>query len=218
MSLIDKFFQMKASPIKKQDSKTYTEKDNMGTRLDNPMLATTFWDARQSSSKKDPFLFYAFDNETAAREALSDLPYIHDAQDSGKLICSETLTFGYYQTQPGVYEVIICGEELEYALWEQARGIFAKHGGYKKEELQPEKRAPLSQKHKVAQPEKVKFIREESNVQMGQKMIYRIYEGPDEASAKAFLKQNPVDKHFYYIVIETPVGNFCCDLAGIYKE
>jgi len=49
-------------------------------------------------------------------------------------------------------------------------------------------------------------------------MIYRVHKAPDAASAKAFLEQNPVTKQFYYIVVETPEGNYCRDIQGMYKE
>ena len=48
--------------------------------------------------------------------------------------------------------------------------------------------------------------------------LYRIHEAPDAVSAKAFLKQNPVTKQHYYIVVKTPEGNYCRDIQGIYKE
>ena len=48
--------------------------------------------------------------------------------------------------------------------------------------------------------------------------IYRIYKGPDEQSAMAFLKENPVTQELLYLVVETPEGNFCRDLMGVYKE
>ena len=49
-------------------------------------------------------------------------------------------------------------------------------------------------------------------------MTYRIYKGPDRVSAEAFLKENPVTRKFYYIIVETPEGNYCRDIQGVYKE
>ena len=49
-------------------------------------------------------------------------------------------------------------------------------------------------------------------------MTYRIYKGPNAESAKAFLQKNPVDRKYYFLVIETPEGNYCRDVQGRYKE
>lgn len=53
---------------------------------------------------------------------------------------------------------------------------------------------------------------------MGQIMTYRIYQGPDAHSAKAFLKRNAVRKRFLYIVVQTPEGNYGRDIQGICRE
>ena len=117
-----------ASGDKKQ-AKSYTEKDNRGTRHDTESLASSYWMARMVSPKKDPFVVYSFDGEEEARQALLELPCIHIAEDSGKLICTEVLIFSTYSTQEGKYEAIICGDDLTHELWEQAKASFVKHGG-----------------------------------------------------------------------------------------
>lgn len=208
------------SPGAKAKAKSYKEKDNRGTRHDTESMATAYWMARISSPKKDPFVLYTFDTEKDAREALLELPCIHVAEDSGKLICTEVLIFGYYATKEGKYEAIICGDDLTHELWEQAKASFIKHGGRPRGqgELEPEKRAARVQKAEGPQPGKVVFVREDRQSKMGATLIYRIYRGPDAASAKAFLEQNPVTKQLYYIVVETPEGNYCRDIGGMYKE
>jgi len=165
----------------------------------------------------DGFVMYTFDNDGDAQKALLELPCIHVAQDTQKLICTEVLIFGYYKTEQGKYEAVVCGDDLTYALWQQAKESFAKNGGQRKNDLEPEKRAtPV--KAKEAKPAKVKFVREDRVQQYGATMIYRVHKAPDAASAKAFLEQNPVTKQFYYIVVETPEGNYCRDIQGMYKE
>src|SRR5689334_20953941 len=78
--------------------KSLKEKDNMGTRHNTASLATTYWIARMASSKKDPYVMYIFDNANGAHTALLELPCIHVAEDTGNLICTDVLIFGYYQT------------------------------------------------------------------------------------------------------------------------
>ena len=204
----------------KAQAKSYKEKDNRGTRHDTESMASAYWMARISSPKKDPFVLYTFDTERDAREALLELPCIHVAADSGKLICTEVLIFGYYAAREGKYEAIICGDDLTHELWEQAKASFIKYGGRPRGQgdLEPEKRTAPVQKAEAPQPGKVVFVREDRQVKMGATFVYRIYSGPDAASAKAFLEQNPVTKRLYYIVVETPEGNYCRDVGGIYKE
>lgn len=219
MSFLRKLFGKKASESV-QAPKSFTEKDNRGTRHDTMSVASSYWIARMSSPKKDPFVLYDFDAEKDARQALLELPCIHVAADSGKLICTEVLIFGYYQADSGKYEAIICGDDLTHELWEQAKASFIKHGGRPKGqgEQEPEKRAVPAQKAKVPQPGKVVFVREDRKQRYGATMVYRIHKGPDATSAQAFLEQNPVTRQLYYIVVETPEGNYCRDIQGIYKE
>jgi hypothetical protein len=203
---------------KQSTTKTFSEKDNMGSRHDTLSLATSYWMARIVSPKKDPFVMYTFDNANNAREALLELPCIHVAEDSNKLICTEVLIFGYYQADDGKYEAVICGDDLTHELWEQAKNSFAKHGGTLKNDLEPQQKSALSQSPKAKQPDKVVFVREDRQQRTEGTMIYRIHKAPNAASAQAFLQQNPVTRNFYYIVVETSEGNYCRNIQGIYKE
>lgn len=209
----------KASAEKAQ-AESYKEKDNCGTRHDTQSIASSYWTLRIASPKKDPFVLYSFETEEAAREALLELPCIHIAEDSGKLICTEVLIFGYYAASEGKHEAVLCGDELTHDLWQQAKTSFIKHGGHPRGqgELEPEKRPAPAYKAKAAQPGKVVFVREDRRSQMGATMVYRIHKAPDAATAKAFLEQNPVTKQLFYLVVETPEGNYCRDIQGIYKE
>jgi hypothetical protein len=202
---------------KEEKPKSFNERDNKGTRHDSLGIASSYWMARISSPKKDPFVMYTFDNDEDARKAFLELPCIHIAQDSQKLICTEVLIFGYYPTEQGKYEAVICGDDLTYELWQQAKESFTRHGGNRKNDLEPEKHTAQA-KANEAKPEKVKFIREDRSQSHGVTMIYRVHKAPDADTAKAFLEQNPVTKQFYYIVVETPEGNYCRDIQGMYKE
>jgi hypothetical protein len=214
----DKLSGRKSETIKEAGTKSFYEKDNKGTRHDILEMASTYWFTRISSPKKDPFVMYTFDNEKDAREALLELPCIHVAEDSKKLICSEVLIFGYYPTQQGKYEALVCGDDLTHELWQQAKESFTQHGGNRKNDLEPEKRAAPVAKAEAGKPGSVVFVREDRQQKVGQTMIYRVHMAPNAASAKAFLEQNPVARQFYYIVVETPEGNYCRDIQGIYKE
>jgi hypothetical protein len=91
--------------------------------------------------KKEPYVMYTFDTPQDAEAALLELPCIHVAEDSHKLICTEVLIFGYYPTEEGKYQTVIGGDELTHELWEQAKASFARHGGHRRNDLEPEKHA-----------------------------------------------------------------------------
>jgi DNA polymerase IIIc chi subunit len=202
--------------------KTYMEKDNNGTRQDTQEKASAYWNTRfTSSSMQHPFVLYTFDKEEDARGALLELPCIHIAEDSGKLICTEVLSeFGYYETEEGKYNAIVCGTELTHELWSQAKASFIKHGGKPKGQgdLEPEKGAATTHKAKPQKRGKVVFVREDRKFNGRVTFVYRIHKGPDAETAKAFLEQNPVTKQHYYLVVETPQGNYCRDIDGMYTE
>lgn len=218
MGIFDRLFGKKP---KEAVPKVYTEKDNRGTRHDTIEFATGYWIARMTSPHKDPFVLYSFAAEADARQALLELPCIHVAEDTGNLICTEpALIYGYYPTNEGNYEAILCGADLTHDLWAQAKASFIKHGGQPKGqgELEPGLTAASPVKAAKPQPSKVVFVREDHQYKMGATFTYRIYKAPNAASAMAYLEQNPVTKQLFYIIIETPEGNYCRDIQGIYKE
>jgi len=198
--------------------RAYREKDNLGTRAEREGQVSAYWMTRNVQQKFDPYVLYVFDNAEAARQALLELDCIKVAQDTGNLICTEALWFGCYATESGKWEGLICGADLTHGLWAAAKESFAKHGGQRKNDQEPEKSARPRPAVQTAAPSKVRFLREERKNRMGVTMTYRIHKAPDAASAKTFLAENPVTKQYYYIVVETPQGNYARDIQGIYQE
>jgi hypothetical protein len=197
--------------------KTYTEEDNLGTRHETLSFASSYWLARQGSPNKEPFVLFQFDEDQPAETALLELPIIERARDTGKLICTEVLIFGYYPQENGKVEAILCGGELSYDLWQQAKVSFEKHGGTLRNELAPSAEAKPAKKT-GGNAGRVEFLREERPQRYGTTMTYRIHKAPSKAAAMAFLEKNPVTQKLYYLVVETPEGTFSRDLQGIYKE
>ncbi len=201
-----------------QPSISYTEKDNLGTRHDSKSISLAYWmGERMNSTRKDPFVMFTFKDKEFAEAALLELPCIQVASDSKKLICTERLIFGYYAIED-VYEAILCGDALTIELFDQAKASFSKYGGEMKNELAPTQHATITPKTQASQSEKVVYVREDRQSGIGGTAIYRVHKGPDEQSAMAFLKENPVTQDLLYLVVETPEGNFCRDKMGIYKE
>jgi hypothetical protein len=61
ISFFAKLFGKRDASKKEQIQKSFSEKDNMGTRHDILSLASSYWMACISSPKKDPFLLYTFE-------------------------------------------------------------------------------------------------------------------------------------------------------------
>lgn len=72
-------------------------------------------------------------------------------------------------------------------------------------------------RHKPAAPATdggVVFVRKETSGQN----TYETYRGPDAESAKEFLLAKEVTEPQYYVVVETPEGNWGVDRLGLYLE
>ncbi|MFC1660994.1 hypothetical protein ACFL3S_06015 [Gemmatimonadota bacterium] len=218
MSFWSRLFGTAAVPAKESGEKVYRERDNRGTLQDVQEKATAYWMARMPKIKKDPFVMYVFDREEDGRAALLELPCIHVAEDTKQLICTEVLDFGCYRREDGKYEAMVCGDDLTHELWEQARDSFVRHGGTRKNDLEPEKRETTEAAVSSGGASKVEFVREDRQQKMGKTFVYRIYKAPDAASAKAYLEQHPVVQQFHYVIVETPEGDYCRDIDGMYKE
>jgi len=61
---------------------------------------------------------------------------------------------------------------------------------------------------------KVVFVRED-RIDLG---TFLTYKGPSKADAMAFLSEQGITQPSYYVVVETPEGNYGKDIQGIYKE
>lgn len=48
--------------------------------------------------------------------------------------------------------------------------------------------------------------------------VYEIYSGTDSESAKEFLATQKISQKNYYMVVETPDGNWGTDIQGLYLE
>ena len=200
--------------------KVFFERDNMGTRQETMQQALAYWMGTRPGLKvKPPFALYDFSSAENAEKALLELPFIHKAADSGKLICDRIMTFGYYAvTENGIlngeYEAIIEGTDLTLAEFKQAEAVFESYGGKRKSHAEPE--ATVRNNASEGDPSKVKYsetVKGNDGVS-----IYEVYTGPDKASAVAFLKGKPVDKRLYYVVVDTPEGSFGRDINGFYQE
>lgn len=230
MRIFDKLFGRKREIFTKKESvveeKTgkvsakqeyFIEKDNIGTRQSTLDQAVAYWSMRNMQQKFDPFVLYVFDNKEGARNALLELDCIHEAKDSGKLICAESLIFGYYQTEGGQYEAIIAGDNLSHELWQKAKVSFEKHGIRRKNDQEPKKQTTLASK-KPGDFSKVLLVRKYIDKNSPGNFTYEDYKCDDTELAKEFLMTKSVDKEQYYVTVKTSMGIWGMDIKGLYKE
>lgn len=213
MGLLDRWFGKKGTKLP-----SFTEKDNVGTRQSTFDQAVAYWNMRNMRQKFDPFVLYVFSNEAGARNALLELDCVHEAKNSGKLICTEPLVFGYYRTDGGQCEAIIAGENLSHDLWQKAKEGFEKHGGRRKNDQEPEMQAAPITKKSPDFASKVKLVRKYTDRNRPGNPMYEDYECDDAELAKEFLLTKSVDREQYYVTVKTPMGIWGMDIKGLYKE
>ncbi len=200
--------------------KQFYERDNMGTRQESVSQAMSYWMVeRMGKAEKPPFTLFTMPSAQAAEEALLELPFIHKAVDSGKLICDRLMTFGYYETTEngiptGEYEALVAGSDLTLDEFKLAEKAFTKRGGKCKNHDAPA--AGVKVQNTQGNASRTRF-KEKVKGNDGIS-TYEVYTAPDKASAMAYLKTRLVTQRLYYIVVETPEGNFGRDINGFYQE
>ncbi len=203
----------------------FCEKDNIGIRIrsmieeDSQKLESGPFE-KEVQQLPQPYIRYMFASGEDARDALLGLNFIHEAEDTGNLICIEPLTFGCYRQKNGKYEAYIGGQRLTQRLWKAAKESFAVHNGRVKNEQRPNAEFNSNIERGMTLSERVTKIREYSQLNSGQTEFYLIYDAPNSVIAQAFLKQkqNLVTKSDTYIIVKTPDGDFWRDISGIYKK
>jgi hypothetical protein len=196
-----------------------TERDNAGMRCETEGEGEGYF---VSLFQKDPepILFYFFDTKDKATQALAQVSCMAVAADSGKLICTDTLTFGVFpavdRDDSRTWGALLAGKSLTHDLWTEARECFTRHGGRMRREDEPEKTTAPAKKG-AGDASLVKFSHERRDVVAGAPATYRHHKAPDKASAIAWLQQHPVDKRSFFLVVETPEGTFARDIQGIFE-
>ena len=202
----------------KQNSQT-SSSANLGTRIETQSQSMAYWiGERMANPKKAPFVYYIFNSSREARAALLELPFIHEEHATGKLICDHIFHFGYYGTTEnniptGKWDAFIAGFDLTHEMWEQIHFAFKKFNGTMKNDLEPDKNVKTAAIQR-GNKSKVVFIRED-RTNLG---TYLTYKAPSKADAMAFLSEQRITQRSYYVVVETPEGNYGKDIQGIYKE
>ena len=93
----------------KKGNKNLSDKDNRGSWIKNERMSFDYWNTRMASRSHEPFVIYRFDTEAEAKAALLEIPSIHIAEDTGNLICTSAIMYGFYQREDGKFEAMVCG-------------------------------------------------------------------------------------------------------------
>ena len=199
--------------------KQYRESDNRGMRIETFSMSQVYWlGERMNNPRKDPFVYYTFTNEADARAALLDLPFIHVAHDSGKMVCDDVFRFGCFEvtengSSTGQYDAFVAGADLDRKMWERMHEVFTLHNGKFVNDFEPDKNFVRKPLHK-GNPKNARFEKKTSN----QRNTWMVYKAPSKADALSFLSTQSVNERLYYVIVETPEGNFGRDIDGFYQE
>ena len=192
----------------------YYERDNRGTRQNSEEEALLYWlNERPGMKERPPFILYKFKSLMDAEKALLTLPFIHKAVDTGRLICDRIMAFGCYSSSSGFYEALIAGSDLTLKEFQTIEFVFQMNGGILKNHLEPSA-STNSRNNSSGNKMSVRFKEKYSKGNF----TYEIYQANSRADAQAFLGDRVVTQKFYYVVVETPEGNFGRDNMGMYQE
>lgn len=198
---------------------TKKESDNLGTRFESYEEA---W-GLMMHIPPEPKLVYIFHSTESAKKAFLDLPFIFLASDSGKMISTEPVAFGFYEVRENLYHAVIIGNGLTYELWDQAKKSFIANGGRSFGETEPPQPLPNIGLDEINKSSKdvvfVKEYEEYSARAPGAKLVkYTVFKADNKQAAMEWLSKNAVNENFHYVIVETPEGNFGRDAQGIYQE
>jgi hypothetical protein len=195
---------------------TFYEKDNRAVRFNRLNQANDFWSEYEKWRPTIPFLRYIFDTRLQAVDALLSVACIHQAEDTGLLICTEPITMGCYRLIDGRYEVFLAGETLTYKTWSEATENFSSHRGQYRNQLRPETYERFKSQSKA---DRVLFKKEYYEVTLSGTLYYQIFEASSLLAARNFLlrSENVITALNKYILVETPKGTLCRDINGIHE-
>jgi hypothetical protein len=209
-----------ASPDEKPEAtetaELFYEKNNTAIRIERLSQASDFWSEYEKSRPQSPFLRYVFDTRLKAVEALLSVRCIHQAEDTGHLICTEPITLGCYRMVDGRYEVFLAGENLSYETWSEATEKFSLHNGRFHNQLRPETHERFKSQ---SQADRVVFKKEYYELTLLDSKHYQVFETSRLLAARNFLlrQENMITERNRYILVETPKGILCRDMDGIHE-
>lgn len=203
--------------VDRVDSKPLREANNRGTRHETTKSAQGYWIARVLGMWNTPFIVYDFPTMALACKALLGVGCIHIAEDSGKLISTESLDFGCFLAENQKFVAMLCGAALSTATYERATRSFKEHGGIPRGvgEL-----PPTTGQHAatVGDPGDCRDDVQLVETLLSGEHTYLVHRACSRSAALEFLETVTVREPLVYVVVETPDGTFGRDRDGIYEE
>ena len=195
---------------------SFHEKDNRAVCIYRLNQASDFWADYEKSRPNVPFLRYVFDTQLQAVEALLSVTCIHEAEDTGHLICTEPIIMGCYRTIEGRYEVFLAGDQISFRTWSEATEKFSHRGGQYRNQQRPETYERFKNQSKAGQ---VVLQKEYYEISLAETNYYQIFEASSFAAAKNFLlrPENVITSPRHFIHVLTPKGTFSRDIDGIHE-
>ncbi|MEW6670793.1 MAG: hypothetical protein AB1427_03770 [Thermodesulfobacteriota bacterium] len=194
----------------------FYEKDNRAVRIHRLSQANDFWSEYEKSRLNIPFLRYVFGTHLQAMEALLSVTCIHQAEDTGNLICTEPITLGCYRTTDTRYEVFLAGDKLTYKTWSEATEKFTALRGQYRNQLRPETYERFKSQ---SQADQVVFKKDYYEVSLTDTKYYQIFEASRLLAARNFLLRldNVITAPNRFIQVVTPKGTLSRDIDGIHE-
>lgn len=195
---------------------SFYEKDNQAVRIHRLSQANDFWSDYENSRPSIPFLRYVFDTQLQAIEALLEVACIHQAEDTGHLICTEPIIMGCYRLIDGRYEVFLAGELLSHKTWSEASEKFSSRLGQYRNQRRPE---TYERFKSHSQADRVVFKKEYYELTLFDTRHYQVFEASRLLTAKNFLLriENVITDRNRYIYVVTPNGTLWRDMDGIHE-
>jgi hypothetical protein len=194
------------------------EIDNLGLRVTRLEQAENYYRWRTNGWQAPGFLIYHFSREIDALASLLALDWFHMAEDTGNLICTLPLVFGWYRRADGLWEVLLGGPPLTAGQWTSARRSIENAGG----RLVDQRRPPSEDAafDSTDPGGTVRFVREYTEVALTETRRFLVFSASSAAAARLFLKQKEsLPSHRSEVVrVETPEGVFCRDHTGLIEE
>ena len=180
------------------------EEDNIGTRVDSGAKSIGWYVRQKKRGVNDPILMYAFKNENDAVEAMLELPYIHQAADTGRLVCTEPIYFGaLLMEEDGIsWLAVVGGSLITSSAWHAAKQSFEEHGGSRiwarpplvdVSRSQPPTTPIDDQVSEELASDVTKVETRQVPGDFGETWTYDVYRAGTKQTALAFLRRNPVD-------------------------
>jgi ferredoxin/predicted nucleic acid-binding Zn ribbon protein len=187
---------------------------NLGTRIDCEDKAIAYWTDFMRRGKIPPFVDFRFKSEKECLNVMRRLSFIAFASDTGELISTELIYYGYFYAAAG-WEILICGDELTQSMFEETVKSCEEEGGTLKDKKEPVQSAAKAAAPVQTEKPAITFHHKEDK----NSSMYYIYRGLSRDAALAFLQtlENPT-QNFVYHIVETPEGSFGKDKNGIYQE